>query len=96
MYQQFGDELIYASSGFSEISIYAARRSDGAMTAMIINLGPDDVQVPLYLENLEITDPAEVWLFDVDHKAEHIGMQSISNGSILMLPGQSISLYVFP
>lgn len=96
MYKQFGDELVYASSDDTDVSIYAARRQDGALTVMIINLGPEEKRKPLYLENVTPTGPAEVWLFDTDHQAEQVGSETIADGTEIVLPPQSISLYVFP
>jgi hypothetical protein len=96
MYQHFGDELLYASSDDPDVSIYAARRQDGTLTLMLINLGPEDKRKPLRLENVTPTGPAEVWLFDADHQAERIGAQAVADGTEITLPGRSISLYVLP
>ena len=38
LYQQFGSELVYAASGVPDVSIYAAKRADGASTIMLVNL----------------------------------------------------------
>ncbi|NIV29403.1 MAG: hypothetical protein GWN58_07810 [Anaerolineae bacterium] len=96
MYKQFGDELLYASSDDPDVSIYAARRQDGTLTLMLINLGPEEKRKPLHLENVTPTGSAEVWLFDADHQAERIGAQAIADGAEITLPAQSISLYVLP
>ncbi|MCP4543675.1 MAG: hypothetical protein GY832_41710 [Chloroflexi bacterium] len=96
MYKNFGDELLYASSDDPDVSIYAARRDDGALTLMLINLGPEEKKKPLRLENVTSDGPAEVWLFDIDHQAEQIGTQTISDDVEITLPAQSISLYVLP
>lgn len=96
MYKHFGDELLYASSDDPDVSIYAARRQDGALTLMLVNLGPEEKHKPLRLENVTPTGPAEIWLFDVDHPAEQLGTQTIADGAEIALPPQSISLYVIP
>jgi hypothetical protein len=96
MYKHFGDELLYASSDDPDVSIYAARRQDGTLTLMLINLGPEEKRKPLRLESVTPTRPAEVWLFDADHRAERIGAQVIADGAEITLPAQSISLYVLP
>ncbi|HDQ74138.1 MAG TPA: hypothetical protein ENN19_18900 [Chloroflexi bacterium] len=96
MYQHFGDELLYASSDDPDVSIYAARRQDGALTLMLINLGPDEARKPLRLENVTPAGPAEVWLFDIEHPAERIGAQTLADGAVIVLPPQSISLYIMP
>jgi hypothetical protein len=92
LYQQFGDELVQASSDDPDVSIYAARRSDGALTLMIINLAASEIAVPLSIEGTA-AGPAERWLLDLDHKAESTGPFDLSAGTIL-LPPQSVSLIV--
>jgi len=93
MYKIFGETLVYSSSDDTDVSIYAARRSDGALTLMIINLGPDEIQKPLLLTNTQPSE-AEVWLFDENHNAEMVNLLSIENKIDVDLPPQSISLYV--
>ena len=96
MYQHFGDELLYGSSDDPDVSVYAARRQNGALTVMFINLGPEEESKPLRLENVTPAGPAEVWLFDVDHLAEQTGSETVTDGTQVTLPPQSISLYVLP
>jgi len=95
IYQRFGNELVHASSDDPDVPIYAALRNDGALTLVVINLGPEGRANPLLLDNIEITAQAEVWLFDADHQAEKIGEQRVASGDEITLPAQSISLYVF-
>jgi len=80
----------------SDVSIYAARREDGALTMMIVNLGPEEKHKPLRLTDATATGQAEVWLFDVDHRAEQVSAQVIADGTEIILPPQSISLYIVP
>ncbi|HEX8682930.1 MAG TPA: glycoside hydrolase family 44 protein [Ardenticatenaceae bacterium] len=94
MYQQFGTDLVYASSDDPDLSIYAARREDGALTVMVVNLAPEEKTKPLRIGNFAMTEPAELWLFDEEHPAEQMGTQSITNGDTLTFPPQSVSLYV--
>jgi len=97
MYQRFGDELLFASSDDPDVSIYAARRTeDDALTLMLVNLGPEEKRKPLVLHDVSPTEPVEVWLFDADHNAEKIGTKGVPSGEEIVLPPQSISLYVFP
>ncbi len=94
MYHQFGNELVYASSDDPDLSIFAARRQDGPLTILLINLGPKEICKPLQLENFTPTDSAEMWLFDKEHPAEPIGVQTIDNSPDIVVPPQSILLYV--
>jgi hypothetical protein len=96
MYKHFGDELLYTSSNDPDVSIYAARREDGALTMMIINLGPEEKHKLLHLADATAPSRANVWLFDADHQAEVIGTRVIADGTEITLPPQSISLYVLP
>ena len=91
MYKQFGNELIYSSSDDPDLSVYAAKRKDGALTVMIINLSLQEKT-----KNLQISDrtqiQAETWLFDPDHKAENTGIMELSGQ--VTVPAQSITLYI--
>ncbi|MFQ5419441.1 MAG: hypothetical protein ACE5EY_03655, partial [Anaerolineae bacterium] len=94
LYQHFGDELVYAASGVPDVSVYAARRDDGALTLIIINLGDDPQTIPLQIEGFVHIAPAEVWRLDAEHEAEKIGAELL--GDEITLPGQSITLYALP
>ncbi|MBS3783088.1 MAG: hypothetical protein KGY78_01455 [Anaerolineae bacterium] len=91
IYRRFGDQLVYASSGDPDLSIYAAVNDAGALTLIVINLGPREKTCPLRLEGFA---PGEVqrWLFDIDHAAERIGTETLEER--IVLPGQSMTLYV--
>jgi glycosyl hydrolase family 39 (putative alpha-L-iduronidase) len=91
LYKQFGDELVYSSSDDPDLSIYAARREDGALTLMIINLSQEEKAKAIQIgDGAEVQ--AEAWLFDPEHKAENIGSMILSNG--IIIPPQSITLYI--
>jgi hypothetical protein len=92
MYQHFGTEQVYAASGIENVSVYAAKRDDGTLTIMIINLTDVEQNIPLKVKGLKLSN-ADVWRFDVEYNAENLGEQSFADG-IATLPAQSISLYV--
>jgi hypothetical protein len=94
LYQQFGEQQVYADSGAANISIYAARRADGALTLMIVNLADEAQTVRLEVRG-GTPERAQVWRFDAQHNAENLGEQAI-DASALELPGQSITLLVMP
>ena len=96
LYKQFGQELLFASSGVEYVSILAARRDDGALTVMAINLGDEPVTRPLQLSGFTPTGDAEVWRFDADHQAEQLEHHPLAGGTELTLPPQSMTLYVVP
>ena len=91
MYKKFGNELIYSSSDDPDLSIYAARRIDGALTVMIVNLASEEKAKTLQIAN-QTQIQADVWLFDPTHKAENTGTVEISDG--VTVPPQSVMLLI--
>ena len=96
MYTHFGTELVFSEAPDDQVTIYAARRDDGSLTLMVINLADDAQQRTLRLDNFTPSGPAEVWRFDHDHNAEQLDDLSLADGDIITLPGQSITAYVLP
>jgi hypothetical protein len=96
LYKQFGTELVKSESSDNDVTIYAAKRDDGTLTLMVVNLTPDEMTRTLQLGGFTPSGEADVWRFDTDHNAEQIESQAIDNGTSLSLPGQSITLYVIP
>jgi alpha-L-arabinofuranosidase len=95
MYQHFGTERVYASSDDPHVSIFAAKRDDGALTLMIINLASEPAEKKLTLANITPA-PAETWRFDQDHAAEQVAATPLSDSSTLTLPAESLTLLVLP
>ncbi len=97
LYQRFGAELVYASSDHPDLTILAARREDGALTVIVVNLNPEEAETrTLRLDHFTPGGEAEVWRLDPEHHAERIGTESIVDGGELTLPPQSITLYIIP
>ncbi|MBN1487531.1 MAG: hypothetical protein JW981_07810 [Anaerolineae bacterium] len=96
LYQEFGTELLYTASGDTGVSVYAARRDDEALSIIVVNVQTEEIRIPLRLDNFEPGGPAEVWRLDSAHMAENIGAEEVSNGAELILPPQSVTLYVLP
>jgi alpha-L-arabinofuranosidase len=93
LYKNFGSQQVFAASGVQDVDIFAARRADGALTLMVINLADMEQRVPLQVEGMELSE-AEVFLLDNSHNAESLGKQAFSPDGILVLPAQSATLYV--
>ncbi len=93
LYKKFGSELIYSSSDDPDLSIYAARNGDGALTILVINLSSEQKTKPIQVAG-QTSVSADIWLFDQTHKAENIGTTELPS-SITFSP-QSISLYIIP
>jgi hypothetical protein len=96
MYKRFGEELLYASSDESNLSVYAAQRADGALTVMLINLASEAKETTLQIANAPTGGEAEIWRFDKDHTAENIGTLVLDERTEITVPAQSMTLYVLP
>lgn len=95
LYKNFGSQQVYAASGVTDVDIFAARREDGALTLMVINLSDSQQIIPLQVKGLKLTE-ADVWLLDATHNAEHLGALPFAADGALTLPAQSATLFVLP
>jgi hypothetical protein len=91
MYRRFGTELVYSSSDDPDLSIYAARAPDGALTILLVNLSLEEQVRDLLVEGTSAAQ-AEAWLFDPQHRAQSIGTADLSQP--VSAPPQSMLLYV--
>ena len=96
MYRHFGTELLAAESTTPDVTIYAAKRDDGALTLMVINLGPDEAASTLKLAGFTPANDAEVWRFDAENNVVQIDSQAVTDGSSITVPGQSMTVYIIP
>jgi hypothetical protein len=93
LFSQFGSELIHADSGVADVSLYAARRDDGALTLLIVNLADHEQEATLRVAG-NLPAQAELWRLDPEQRPEAATHVTLSEGERLTLPAQSISLYV--
>jgi hypothetical protein len=93
IYQHFGEQLVYSNSGVDDVSIYAARREDGALTLIVINLADKGKRVRLEIAG-GAPSTASVILLDPEHNAADLGVQPFLADGMLNLPSQSVTLYV--
>ena len=93
LYKNFGSEQVYAASGVTDVDIFAAKRTDGALTLMVINVADVEQRVPLQVKGTQLKE-AEVWLLDATHNAENLGLQTFTTDGVLTLPAQSATLFV--
>ncbi len=96
MYKEFGLERLYASSDDPLVSIFAARRTDGALALMVINLAAETREVPLQIDAYDLPATAAVTLFDKDHPAQAMTPLQVSEGIRLQLSPESMLLLVLP
>lgn len=93
LYKHFGEELLYSDSGIQDVTIYAARRKDGALTLIVINLTDTEQKVPLEIAR-GAPKTAQVILLDPAHMAADLGEQPFLTDGSLTLSAQSVTLYV--
>ncbi len=96
LYKQFGSERVYASSDDPNVSLYAARRDDGALTLVVINLASAPAAKRLTLDNLAPEHPAATWLLDAEHAGVQLDDTGLPAGVELQLPAESMLLLVVP
>ena len=93
IYRQFGTEQVYAASGVTDVSVYAAARPDGALTILIINLADEAKEVALRLSGNPLTQ-ADLWRLDQQTLPAAATPFSFPSDGLITLPPHSLSLYV--
>jgi hypothetical protein len=93
--RHFGNERIYASSDQQYVSVYAAKRPDGALTLMVINLNSEPKTVNLRIDNFN-GGLAEVWKLDLNNRAEQLPSVMLASTHTLNLSPESVTLYILP
>lgn len=93
MFTRFGTERIYASSDQQYVSVYAAKRPDGALTIMIVNLNFEPTTVSLNLDNFD-GGQAEVWKLDQEFRGEQDAAVELGATNTLNLSAESVTLYI--
>lgn len=96
IYGEFGNQLLFSSSGIENISAYAARKTDGSLTVILINRSSNPRQVKMDLRNFTPKGSASLRLLDADHQAAEMPSLPISGSSSLSLPELSVSLVLIP
>lgn len=95
LYKQFGTQLLTSASSDKDVSVTAALKDDRSLTLIIVNRAAEEKTMPITLKGFTPSGAADVWLMDKDHKAEQIGTQDFTTGT-LTLPAESATLYIVP
>jgi hypothetical protein len=95
MYKGLGEELVFAASDTPRLSIYAARKGD-ALTLMLVNLGDQAITRPLVLDHFTPGGPAQVRLFDAQHKATDQPEVMLAGKTDYGVPPLSMTLLTIP
>jgi hypothetical protein len=97
LYQKFGQELLRADFDTqSAVSLYAARRDDGALTLIAINRGPETAVETIQLIGFTPGSPAAVWRLETAHNADPVAPIPFADVTALTLPAYSVTLYEIP
>jgi Glycosyl hydrolases family 39 len=94
LYKQFGNHLLMANSPEQDVSLFAARRDDGTITAIFVNRSDQAISQPFKIENGDELKLMETYLFDKQHNAEAITPPAFNNGDNIDLPALSATLYI--
>jgi hypothetical protein len=94
MYELYGTERVRSASDDPNVRVYGARRSDGSLTVMIVNLGSEAATRPLTIVGGGSATSAQTWLFDAGHKAEKVTDTPL--GGSVTVPPESMTLLVLP
>ncbi len=104
LYRRFGQEQVYAATDASDVMVVAARRDDGALTLLAVNLGDEAMERPLRLvghgggaaEVHRIDETNLVELPAVPDGREVMPSQMLGDGATITLPPRSATLFVWP
>jgi len=94
LYKQFGNHLLVANSPEEYVSLFAAKRDDGAITAIFVNRGDQAISKPFRVEKNDKLELTDAYILDADHNAETITPPVFNNGDTISLPAHSVILYI--
>ncbi len=94
---RFGETSVSATSSDPDtISMFAARRSDSALTVMVINKSTGDVTDRVTLANFSAGSGAEVFRYSAANPNAIVRQFDVSSDSQITFPAYSITLLVMP
>jgi hypothetical protein len=96
LYQQLGTQRLYVSSDSPDVSLFAAKRADGTLTLMVVNLGDQATTLPVTLQHFTPGGQAEVVLFDDTHAAETMPPVNVATAFEHEFPPASMTLLTIP
>ena len=90
LYRNFGNQLVYTTSGIDLVSIYASLDQSGDLSLIIINRNTDTISVPLKLLGFTGENESQWMMLDAGHLADIVSSQPLKDGSILELAPLSV------
>ncbi|RME82169.1 MAG: hypothetical protein D6775_11585 [Caldilineae bacterium] len=94
LYSHFGRQQVAAASGDPAISLYAARRDDGALTVLAINRSDRSRSPRLKIVGFDPAPAVQAWLFDAEHPVEALPPLD-GPPETVTLPPYSATLLIF-
>ncbi len=95
LYGQMGEHLLVSSSGVAGVSLTAARRGpEGPFTLMIVNRNFEETPVTFRLPGWQSAQAAEIWRLGEDGFPQRLPGLWITDGSRIVLPPTSVTLYI--
>ncbi len=94
LFRRFGRVLLASHSDDPSLRLYAARRDDGALTLLLINLAPTDTEKHVHLLGFTPQEQAEAYRLDRNHHAERIEPLPVGTTFAILLPGESVTLLI--
>jgi hypothetical protein len=91
IYQEFGENLVFAACDDPGLGMYAATGSDGSLTAILINLGSEAVTRPVIIDGGNY-DLVSVWGFDETDLLHELTLSADEVRDGLDIKGYSIIL----
>jgi hypothetical protein len=91
LYQQLGSEMVRSASDDPLVGVTAAKRADGSLTILIVNLSATTQTKPLTILGWAGRS-VDTLLFDKTHKAEKIG--TAPREDVVTLPAESVTLLI--
>lgn len=93
LFKQMGSEMIAAASGINDLSIYAAKREDGTLTLILVNLADTPQTATLQVQGVPLGQ-AKLWQLDPEHRPDAGTPFTFADDGNITLPGQSVSLLI--
>lgn len=89
VFQRFGNRLLDAGSDDATLPLVAARRNDGAITAVLVNHSTQSRPLDLTIEGFSSQGPTDVWSFAADHR---VRQQTLAAGQPVILAPRSAAM----
>lgn len=96
IYREFGNQLLFSSSGIKNVSAFAAKRPDGVLSLILVNRNTETQQVKVELRNFTPGGDAKMILLDATHQAVEVPAQPVNSSMSLPLPALSVKLVLIP